>query len=177
MAMDKTTMANAIKAGFVDATVPAVPATAMSEFSAALKTYIEGNAVFTFSWVAALPVPPFTPDPIVTYTGNIAFAAFSIANPSNMAAFGPLITTAVVGGLVNPDIVVPPFVVPPLSLLPVPMVITQSGLTDQQLALEAMSDEIITGIKAMINPAPLAGTHLPYVSPPTPPGAVMTGIT
>ena len=170
MAMNKADMAKAIIDGFDE---PEKPAEAMGQFADSLKVYLEGAIEVDYSWTATLPPPTPTTDPTTSFTSSVKFPVFSLANPPDIAAFGPLIMTAVVGGLILPDD--PTFIIPPGMFLPIPFMITQSDADNQKDAMEYICDEIITGIKAMINPVPLPGVHLIYTIPT--PGAIMTGIS
>lgn len=168
MAMDKGDMAKAIIDGFSE---PDKPADAMGQFSDSLKGYLEDNLEVKYTWVATLPPPTPTPDPITSFTSSVKFPAFELSNPPNLLAWGPLLMTAVVGGIIqHPS----DFLVPPGTFTPIPFVITESKADNQEDAMEHVCGEIITGIKAMINAIPLPGTHLAFVVPT--PGAIMASI-
>lgn len=175
MAMDKSGMAKAIIDEMANTKIEK-PEDAMKAFSKALKTYIEDNCEIEFSWVATLPPPTPTPDPLTSYTGKITFPTFNLSNPKDMFTFGPLLTKAIFGGIILPGDTAPPtLVIPPAKLLPIPFITTQSNADNQKEAMEYLAEEIIKGMKKMVNPKPIPGTNPPYTVPA--PGAIMTSIS
>jgi len=173
MAMNKGDMAKAIIDALKDIDDPSK---AMSEFSKALKGYIEDNCEISYSWIATMPPPTPTPDPMTSFDATVTFPVFSIPNPPDMAALGPLILAQIAGGLINPvKSKAPTLVVPPGMFLPIPFMTSQSDADNQKDAMENLADEIISGMKKMINPTPNPGVNPPYVVPT--PGAIMTGIS
>lgn len=179
MAMIASAMANAIKtkmdtvtAGLGDHPENASPSDYADAFDSAISTYIQDNCVINYSWAATDPTP--TPDPTVSFTASISFPSFSIGNAPDINAWALLLQNAIMGGIISPDDST--FLLPPMSfLLTNPLVITQSGKTEYLDALTSVSTEIINWIKTLINPTPVAGTHLTYTVPA--PGAIMTLIS
>ena len=183
MAMVASGMANDIKTA-MDAVVvglggdweSADPADFADAFDTAASTYLENNCMVTYSWSATLPASPFTPDPVTSFDAHINFSSFSIGNAVDIDAWALLLQGAIMGAVIAPDIYVPPFALPPMTfLLTGALTLTQSGETEYLSALTYICDEIITWIKTLINPTPVAGTHTPCTLPT--PGAIMTSIS
>lgn len=181
MAMVASAMVSAIKTE-MDALVAALgsnpenadPADFADAFDTAVSTYIQDNCVINYSWSATLPATPFTPDPTVSFTASVSFPSFSIGNAPDINAWALLLQTAIMGGIISPDDVT--FLLPPMTfLLTGPLIITQSGETEYVAALTSVCTEIINWIKTLINPTPVAGTHLTYTTPT--PGAIMVSIS
>jgi len=150
------------------------PGDAAKAFSKALKAHIEDNCEVDYSWSALRPPPPPPPekDSTTDFTSEVTFPNFDVGNPESVDAWGPMITTAVAGGIIkHPS----EFLVPPGSFAPIPMTITESDADNMEDAWKHVAKEIVDGIKNMINPTPLPGSHPPYVVPT--PGAIMTGIS
>lgn len=177
--MTGSAMANAIKSkmdnvtsGLGDHPENANPSDYADAFDSAVSTYIQDNCVINYSWAATDSVP--TPDPTISFTASVSFPSFSIGNASDINAWALLLQNAIMGGIISPDDST--FLLPPMSFLLVsPLVITQSGKTEYLEALTSVSNEIVNWIKTLINPTPVAGTHLTYTIPT--PGAIMTTIS
>jgi len=175
MAMDKSGMAQALIDGMKDVDDPSK---AMKAFADAMKGYIEDNCEIQYSWTATLPPPPANtglPDPTTSFVSSIKYPAFPLASPPAFEAFGPMITAAIITGIITHPTDPPPFAIPPGVLLPIPIILTQSKADNQKDAMEHLANEVINGMKKMINPAPLPGVHGTYVIPT--PGAIMTKIS
>lgn len=180
MALDKTEMANAIVEKMGELSDDSTPVEAMGKFSDACQEYLEGNTEITFSWAGIGPPPASTPDPVTSYEAEIAWTVFPLVNPAGttpeqaLSLFSVNIEAVLITGIVTPALsadgvlIVPPFVTTPTVLLGTGSSInlTTSEKESQQDAMEAICDQIIgditTGIKSMINPTPVTGTHGTY---------------
>jgi len=175
-------MANAIKTEMDNVTngntnpEDANPADYGSAFDSAAKQYIEDNCLIVYSWIGIMPGAPPVPDPIVSFTASVSFPTFTVGNPPDINAWGPMLQGAIMGGLISPDD--SSFVLPPMSfLVTAPMVVTHSNEgNDYFLALQSVCGEIINSLKTMINPTPYPGAHGSFLAPPGA-GAIMTSIT
>lgn len=174
MAMNKVTMATSI----IHALMGTTDNTGMRKLSLAIKSYIEAYCDITYSWVATLSIPPYTPDSTITYKAKVIFSNFNITLPQTndsivaFNAFGNALTLEINKGVINP--IDPTFLVAPGTFFPSNIILTSSNVTTQKDAMEHLANEIIIGIKAKINSTPLPGTHLIYTVPT--PGAIMTNI-
>lgn len=172
MAMIASDMKDAIKSEMDSIESGAEPSVYASAFDSAVSTYIEDNCELNYSWTATDTVP--TPDPTISFTASLSFPSFNIGNAPSIEAWAVLLQAAIMSAVIVPDDST--FLLPPMTfLLTSPLVIPQSMLTDPDEAMEFVCDKIVTWIKTLINPTPVAGTHLTYTIPT--PGAIMLSIS
>lgn len=183
MAMNKEDMTSAIIEACQNENTPQG---AMIKFSDTVKTYIEDNCEITYSWngifIPPLPAPPVV-DTITSFKASISFTQFQLVNPIGADAttarmhLGTQLTSILSSILLTTITPVDPtFVIAYNPLLPVPMSLPpDANLNTPILAMEHFCDQIITGIKAMINVTPAMGSHITFTAP-TGIGAIMTSI-
>ena len=145
----------------------------------AMAKYLCDNTEILFSWSGMLPSHPFTPDPVVSYVttdivGDFNFVHSKTNDPMAAAAhlaeqvrkecgilsIGPQAGWAVPRTILNNHS--PPPIVP-------------TGSNDQLISMRRICTWIITMYKTYINPAPLMGSHGPFLAPPGV-GAIMQSI-
>jgi hypothetical protein len=172
MSLNSTNLKNAIKTK-METVQPTSAIIANATLGQAIQEYISANATITYSWVAASPPPPSTPDPIITFTSGFSstpvtallpsldFTTFIVALSTWLKTI-PLTTPKVA------EVTDPTFVLTPLLLNPAGMVVSlPSGLSTFDGAMGVLASDIITCIKTLfINPTPATGIH----------GGVYTGI-
>jgi len=178
MAINKTDMAqeiiDAMAAVPFDPDNQPSPQDYMTEFGTAMKTYLENNLEVSYSWTATTPPPASVPDPVTSFDASVTFPTFTLTSPADISLFGPMIQLQLAGAIITPDD--PTFILPPGTFLPVaPIVVTQSGKDNTKDAIEFLCDQVIISLKTWINPTPIPGTHLTFVTPT--PGAIMTSIS
>jgi hypothetical protein len=160
MPMNKQAMAQAIIGGFSN---PDKPDQAMKQFCKSLKKYIEDNMVIMYSWAGTNPSSG-APDPVVTFKSSIKFPVFNLSNPQNLTVFGIFLAQAIFGGIIKHAA---GFTLPPGKLLMIPIQFSKSNKDNQREAMEHIAGEIISGIKKMKNPVPLAGAHAAFTGAAT----------
>lgn len=146
------------------------PLSAHSQLCSTINSYIVTNAQIIFAWTAALPVPPFSPDPIVIANGLFTSCAIQTSPsfvPNQIASVSDFSTKiqTTFGATGTFNITVPGFITAP-SVIGVanPLVLNMTGLATPPAALLAFATQIITWVKTHVGtPPPVAGTHPPYV--------------
>jgi hypothetical protein len=176
MSISGSAMAAAVKAKFenivnsTDWTNSAELPTA-SDFQAAfgdgIKEYLESNVSLSYSWIALMPSPANTPDPVTSFTAKLSYSSFSIDVPSSFATWVTSIQNAVLGASIVPDDST--FLLSSPSLLTVALSIAKGG------TMLDICNEICSWLKTCINPAPVSGSHLLFTVPS--PGAIMISIS
>ena len=159
MAMTATAMANSIKSSIYQVNDPS---SAIALFYSALCDYVEANAEVFYSWVAAQPGTPPTPDPLtvikaqILCNGNITLSGAT--DPSAAcSAFSNLLNAAAATWIIKFPTgfaLSPCFVIPTISISP-------SGATDMDTAWSIVCAQIIMGIKTA-TPA-MTGSHGSFV--------------
>jgi hypothetical protein len=148
----------------------------MPELGHAIARYLTKNTSVTYSWNGIMPGSPPVPDPIVAYTtkqivGDFTCSPTMASDPvSHGIILGKQITDGIRLFKIMPAMgwAVPPgefLCAPPIVLPPCP----QKDIYQYWLM---QSTIILTFYKAWIKPAPLMGTHGPFLSPPGA-GAIM----
>lgn len=142
------------------------PGQAMTDFWGVIKEYIEENAEPTYAWVATLPPPVSTPDPIISFTGKIQptgeLVLPGLSGASDAAAALGILATAMNTSMMT-WIIEPPegFVLTPILVIP-SIVLTPSMTSDRNLALKHLAEEIIAGIKGPHATPATSGIHGPF---------------
>lgn len=172
MSINKTDMAAAIKAKFnavtngIDWNHGGLPGNGVynKAFDEGLSEYISGNLEITYSWVATMPPPASTPDPVVSFAANVSYPTFSIGIPPSFTAWGAMIQKEVLAGIIKPKEAA--FILGPLTFFVVPLVLMQGD------DLEGICGQICVWLKTCINPVPVSGVHGSFTVPA--PGAIMS---
>lgn len=143
---------------------------ANERFGNSAATYIKDNAEITFSWVAALPYPPYTSDPQTQATGEIVFLEFNITpsyTNTKESAHNHL-KTQLISGMMNAmyNITEAGFSTTQASMSSSPtinnLILEANGSTPMD-AMTEMCQSIIDWVKQLAPVAPCAGSHGSYV--------------
>ena len=159
MAMTASAMANAIISEVYRCTDSV---DANNRFYRALCNYVEANAEVFYSWIATLPSPPNTPDPMVVIqakiktTGSLSPNGETECIPALNRFSADLNRNAALWQIIWPSgfALTPAFVIPTIHITP-------SKATEQNSAMIHVCSEIIAGIKQATMSA--AGTHTSFV--------------
>jgi hypothetical protein len=164
MALVPSTLASLLKTNLAAATDAATSNTILSN---TLSSYLLTNTIFNFSWIGALPAPPFTPDPIIIATGT--FTTLTITITPSGATTAPLAQAAVKNQIITGmtsaiyNITTLGFACTPapmsssatLSTLDLSLTVTPVGDT----AMIEMCTKIIDWVKQLAPAGTCAGTH------------------
>ncbi len=163
MAMVASAMANSIISNIGQSTDAA---DANNKFYKALCDYVEANAQVFYSWVAALPSPPNTPDPTVIIEAKIKTMGSLSPSGATDCSTALSIFAATLNANAATWLIQWPagFALSPALVIPT-IVFTPSMATEQMSAMTHICQEIINGLK-LATPA-AAGTHAAYVGAAT----------
>ena len=161
MAMVAEDLKIAIQDAF--ATPPEDATEAQSTFGNAVKDYLEENCEITYAWVGANPSS--TPDPTVTFTAKPTWTTFSLAPFADFTLWMAGLSAIVATALLTPDDTT--FLLTGMTFGLVPIVGIQSGLDDPDEAMLDVCEQIIDGVKLMINLVPSVGSHSAFTGTAT----------
>lgn len=143
---------------------------ANQRYGQAVSDYIKNNAELLFSWTAALPDPPYTPDPVTQATGKIIQLNI-IMQPSyatTVAAAQNYMRNQFIAGmtLAMYNITQPGWTTTPASMSSSlnlnNLTIAPAGSTAMDVHVSVCT-QIINWVKQLAPTAPCAGTHGSYV--------------
>lgn len=159
MAMTPNGMASAIISSVSGSTEAS---DAITKFYKALCDYVELNAQVFYSWTAALPSPPNTPDPMVLITATIkTTGSLSPSGATDCSQALTLFSADLNKNAALWQIIFPAgFALTPAFVIPT-IIITPSMATSQLPAMTALCTQIIAGLKAATPAA--SGTHASFV--------------
>ena len=160
MAMVPADLKDAIKTA-MDSEKPDNAIDAQKVFGDELSKYLIENCEIEYAWVGADPVP--SPDPVTSFIATPTWITFPLLPVPSFELWFVSLSTLIQTAILEPETSVPPFLLTPLTFGIVPMVGVQSGLTDPDDAMLDVCEQIIDGIKLMINPIPATGTHGSYI--------------
>jgi hypothetical protein len=172
MAMSPEAMCTAIKAEY-DAVTYSIdwkngkrpaPLAYVEAFDRGLTEYAEANMDITYGWLAFLPPPLSTPDPITSFSSRIVIDDKKIGQPPSISAWGPLIMACFAKAVTKHEAAF--FGVAPGSLLIKPLVIAPIP-ANYPGPLLSICEQIYTWLLACTNPSPLPGSHGPYTGATT----------
>lgn len=131
-------------------------------FYRALCNYIEGNAQVYYSWTAALPSPPNTPDPMtviqatIKTSGSLSPSGATTCEAAMSRFSADLNRNAMTWRIVWPAgfTLSPAFIIPTINITP-------SMATEQQSAMLSVCSQIIAGLKQATPTA--SGNHAAFI--------------
>jgi hypothetical protein len=133
-------------------------------FDEAVCTYVEANMEITYLWVAVLPPPISTPDPVTSFTSKLKIADKTIGQPPTISAWGPLIMAC----FTKAEIEHPAgFTLPKGKLLTTTPLNIAPPPGQYPAPLLAVCTQIYTWLLACMNPVPLPGSHAAYIGATT----------
>lgn len=161
MAMDANLLKTEIQSKFNPAPDNADDANRL--LGEALRDHIINNCEITYAWVA-VDSATGTPDPISSFTATPSYVSFLLTPSADFRTWFISLSGAIQTAILNAETQAPPFVFPlPLTFGIIPLIGVQSGLSDPDAALLDVCNQIITGIKKMVNLSPNPGTRGTYV--------------
>jgi hypothetical protein len=128
-------------------------------FDKAVCKYVEDNMSITYVWLAVLPPPASTPDPVTSFQSKLKIADKTIGQPPTVAAWGPLIMACFAKATIEHAA---GFTLPPGTLLTTAPLVISPPPGDYPGPLLGVCTQIYTWLLACINPVPLAGSHAAY---------------
>jgi hypothetical protein len=140
------------------------PLAYVEAFDRGLTEYVEANMDITYGWLAFLPPPASTPDPITSFSSKLVIADKKIGQPPNIAAWGPLIMACFAKAVTKHEAAFSG--VAPGSLLIKPLVIAPIP-ANYPGPLLSICKQIYIWLLSCVNPSPLAGGHGPYIGATT----------
>jgi len=129
-----------------------------------MRDYFEEKIEVTYTWVAALPPPVSTPDPVVSFKSTVSFQLGVDLRPSrNLDQLALFIQNAFINATIDHA--------SGFSVTPGTFLVTAPPILGRAASIEAAESAILTCIcipvckwvLTLINPAPLSGTHTAFV--------------
>ena len=152
----------------------------------ACNEYFSDNTTVSFSWVALMPPPASTPDPVTSFTTSDVTFNFSFVMPGHSvdtplpvmkAGFGMEFMAGVNTALIStsPQVLTPPA----MFLAPAPLVLENTFPYDREFDIEesnlSLANQLINYVKSAVNPIPFPGINGSFTVPS--PGATMLSIS
>ncbi|MCL2410075.1 MAG: hypothetical protein FWC97_00385 [Treponema sp.] len=173
MAMNAQAMCDAIKAEFDDITNStkwedgerAATDAYTKAFDKGLTGYVEENMEITYSWSGISPPPASATDPVTSFSSSLVIQNKIIGQPANMAAWAQAIVACFTRATTQHQTSFSD--VAPGSLLTTTPLILRPAQGEYPTGLLSICVQILAWLLAATNPAPLVGSHGPFVGATT----------